>query len=679
VTHSEVAHAVSDSPLGPWRHHDVALPPRGTNFWDGSCTHNPTVLRIAGKYYLYYMGNYGDGIVKQPLNWEHRNHQRIGVAVADSPNGPWQRFDQPVLDISADTNAPDALMTSNPSVVQRPDGRVLMIYKAVGLKRPLPFGGPVVHLAATADHPLGPFTKHPGEIFGAQGVMFAAEDPFIWRGADRYWAVVKDNEGHFTHRGYSLALWESKDGMDWTLSQHPFVANPGSIRWADGRAETLTSIERPQLLFENGEPIALCCAAADNQERDGSFNIQIPLKVVAPLRNPPGSAASRFSTSGAWSFSSLPGHETNKNSIYTREPGATATWRPELRSDGPTRLSLFLVTHPGNDRAARVEVFAEGKTNILSVDMESGMPRWLPLGEFGFSGRGDEFVRVRSSGKGTVRISALKTEILDSQGGQVWQTLIFDDLLPQDPARLRRVAPGNIRPGPPNPEQWELTFSDDFNGSHLDTNVWRSAQGQSWGKLLSARYPENIAVSNGLLRLITKKEKRGGKEWTSAMLSTTRFRQTYGYWESRYRYAAASGLNQAFWMNAGAKDKTQGFEIDVNEGHYPADINSSLHQSELPSQSKRFVADYDLAADFHLYAVEWNENEVIYYFDGQEIFRVPNTKAHLDVPVIFATAVLPFWAGPVTDDLDGKSMDVDWVRVYRKRPQAPTSAGQPKP
>jgi len=94
VTHSEVAHAVSDSPFGPWTHRDLALPPRGTNFWDGSCTHNPTVLRNGGKFSLYYMGNYGDGVVREPLNGEHRNPQRIGVAVAGSPNGPWQRFDK---------------------------------------------------------------------------------------------------------------------------------------------------------------------------------------------------------------------------------------------------------------------------------------------------------------------------------------------------------------------------------------------------------------------------------------------------------------------------------------------------------------------------------------------------------------------------------------------------------
>ena len=277
ASYSEIAHAVSDSPFGPWAHHDVALPPRGTNYWDGSCTHNPTILRIGNKFYLYYMGNYGDGLVTGSLNWTHRNHQRIGVAVADSPNGPWLRFDKPIVDISSDTNAPDALLTSNPSVAQRPDGGVLMVYKAVAMRGKPPFGGPVSHLVATADSPTGPFTKHPGEVFGAKGVMFAAEDPFIWHGADRYWAVVKDNDGNFTHRGYSLALWESADGIDWKLSKNPFVANPGTIRWADGHDELLTTLERPQLVFENGEPIALCCAAANNKTRDGSFNVQIPL------------------------------------------------------------------------------------------------------------------------------------------------------------------------------------------------------------------------------------------------------------------------------------------------------------------------------------------------------------------------------------------------------------------
>ena len=103
VTNSEVAHAVADHPLGPYKHSDVTLPPRGKEFWDGSCTHNPTVIRSRGKYYLYYVGNTGDGSF-----WSNRNNQRIGVAVADKPEGPWQRFDKPVLDVSADHDALDA-------------------------------------------------------------------------------------------------------------------------------------------------------------------------------------------------------------------------------------------------------------------------------------------------------------------------------------------------------------------------------------------------------------------------------------------------------------------------------------------------------------------------------------------------------------------------------------------
>jgi len=240
VTHSEIAHAVADSPTGPFRHVNVALPPRGKEFWDGLTTHNPTILRAGDRYYLYYMGNTGDGKEMATLNWTHRNNQRIGVAVSESPNGPWQRFDRPIVDVSADPDAPDSLVATNPTVARRPDGGYLMIYKAVGRKRPLPFGGPVVHLTATADSPTGPFTKQLRTIFLAPGVDFPAEDPFAWYDyrAGRYLAIVKDNDGHFTKAGKSLALWESHDGFDWKLAPHALVSTT-EITWAGGQKQKL--------------------------------------------------------------------------------------------------------------------------------------------------------------------------------------------------------------------------------------------------------------------------------------------------------------------------------------------------------------------------------------------------------------------------------------------------------
>ncbi|TWT85138.1 Glycosyl hydrolases family 43 [Planctomycetes bacterium CA13] len=287
VTHSEIAHAVSESPFGPFRFQDVALPPRGAEFWDGLCTHNPTVHRFADKYYLYYMGNTGDGVVtgapgKVKLNPVHRNNQRIGVAVADNPNGPWIRFDQPLINVNPDVESLDALMTSNPSVVQRPDGGYLMVYKAVGKKKPGIWGGPVVHCVATSDSPIGPFKKHDEAVFQAPGFEFPAEDPFIWYQDGKYRAIVKDMRGAFTDAGQSLVLFDSTDGLEWSLANSPLVSTL-QIKWENGQVQKLKHLERPQLFIEDGKPVVLLCAAdtLDDQGVLQSFNVQIPVQTSA--------------------------------------------------------------------------------------------------------------------------------------------------------------------------------------------------------------------------------------------------------------------------------------------------------------------------------------------------------------------------------------------------------------
>ena len=284
VTHSEVAHAVSESPFGPFEHKGIALPVRGEEFWDGLCTHNPTVHRFGDKYYLYYMGNTGDGkVVGKPgtpkLNWVHRNNQRIGVAVAEDPHGPWQRFDEPLIDISPDSTAWDALMTSNPAITQRPDGGYLLVYKAVGKKNPLPAGGPVVHMVATSDSPTGPFEKSDTPIFMYEGERFPAEDPYIWYQEGKYRAIVKrikhtaDNQ-----RLFSLVHYDSQDGFDWQPAKDHDITER-IVKWENGRVQQFTHLERPQVYLENGIPVALLCAADtldDNHVRQ-AFNLQIPL------------------------------------------------------------------------------------------------------------------------------------------------------------------------------------------------------------------------------------------------------------------------------------------------------------------------------------------------------------------------------------------------------------------
>ncbi len=276
VTHSEIAHATAPSPAGPWTHRDVALPKRGAEFWDGMCTHNPCIRKFDGKYYLYYVGNTGDGKAMRKLNWSHRNNQRIGVAVADSPSGPWKRFDKPVIDVSAAKDAPDSLMMSNPAITQRPDGMYELIYKAVGLKKKLPFGGPVVHLTAVSKSPTGPFVKDLKPIFTDGKATFPAEDSCLFTHGGRIYAVLKDMNGYFTsHKGRSLVLFEKDAVAGWKPAAHALVTGT-SLRHESGEVQQLRYLERPQIYMEDGRPVALCCAAG-TQDMKETFNVQIPL------------------------------------------------------------------------------------------------------------------------------------------------------------------------------------------------------------------------------------------------------------------------------------------------------------------------------------------------------------------------------------------------------------------
>lgn len=229
---------------------------------------------------------------------------------------------------------------------------------------------------------------------------------------------------------------------------------------------------------------------------------------------------------------------------------------------------------------------------------------------------------------------------------------------------LRHFEEAIVEAGPPASSHWKLTFDDEFNGNSLNYSVWSSENGTVRG--LSSRWPENAQVSGGLLHLVTRKESKGGKQWTTAGIWTTNFRQAYGYWEARYRYARTTGLNNAFWINT--RDYAhQQYEIDINEGHYPNEVNSTLHQTGLPDNSTRYLAPFNLADDFHVYACLWTKDVVIYYVDGKEIARKPNVKAQIPAPILFSTALIS-WAGAVSDAANGTSMDVDWVRVYSQIP-----------
>ena len=280
---SEIAVAVADHPAGPFKYLKVALPARGTQFWDGSATHNPAVVSYKGKYYLYYMGTSSNAAITQPVPasgnwWYYRNSQRIGVAVADNPDGNWKRMDKPVLSVSADSTAYDALMVSNPAATFDDKGRAILLYKMV-CKNGKINGGQVRFGVAFADSPFGPFVKHNKTIFeatdGAKEWM-VAEDPFVWYHKGNYFAIVRDVVGKFTGDSGAFAMMISKNGTDWLPAKYPKVVG-STFLWENGE-KSVSKLERPCLYLENGVPKYLYGATRANVEQTMSYNVAVPLQ-----------------------------------------------------------------------------------------------------------------------------------------------------------------------------------------------------------------------------------------------------------------------------------------------------------------------------------------------------------------------------------------------------------------
>ena len=285
LSDSVISYATADNPLGPYQPQGIILKGRGGDYWDAEMVHNPTIKKFGEKYYLYHIGTrktatFDDyrqrGIFRDKPSTHADDHanrrvnQRIGVAVADSPEGPWQRFEEPIIDV--EPGGIRHYFVCNPSVTETPEGDYLMVYKSMDADSRM------VHGVARADKPEGPFQCYPDPIFTAGDDGFPAEDPFIWHSGGFYYAIVKDFKGSFTGHtgGHSLALFYSTDGIDWRPTEDPLVSTT-EIRWTDGTTEKLSNLERPQLWLDNGRPAVLFCAARSPRV-PRSFNVHIPLQ-----------------------------------------------------------------------------------------------------------------------------------------------------------------------------------------------------------------------------------------------------------------------------------------------------------------------------------------------------------------------------------------------------------------
>lgn len=246
----------------------------------------------------------------------------------------------------------------------------------------------------------------------------------------------------------------------------------------------------------------------------------------------------------------------------------------------------------------------------------------------------------------------------------------------------------------PVPLEWTLVFADEFDGPAGQSPSparWRADLGTDWGNAqleYDTARPQNVALDGaGNLAIVARRENYLEQEYTSARINTRAlFEQARGRFEARIKLPVGRGLWPAFWL-LGANFATVGWpqcgEIDIMEsrGQEPNVVLGSLHgpgYSGGQAVSSRYTkpgAGFDAA--FHVFAVEWSEDRIVWSIDGAP-YRVvtprdlpAGTTWVFDHPffVILNVAVGGNFVGPPDETtVFPQTMLVDWVRVYKAEP-----------
>lgn len=251
-----------------------------------------------------------------------------------------------------------------------------------------------------------------------------------------------------------------------------------------------------------------------------------------------------------------------------------------------------------------------------------------------------------------------------------------------------------VNSGPPVDNDWELTMGDEFDHDNMDWTKWTSENYIRFEDL-SARWPENAKIKDGKLFLYNYHDNR--KVPYSSASITMKERQMHGFFEARYKYPDCYGSHSSFWTTGSYNGKFHG-DFNYNEGTFPALISNNNYflnyEAQVPlvtdpkknvkAQARDWFAGVSLSKEFHTYSGYAYPEFIAYGFDGKWSHKVENFQEYyvgkgqenactIDAPYDFIlSTVITTFDGPLDkDNIDNTAMEVDWVRVYKKKRFAP--------
>eukprot|EP00419_Tripos_fusus_P000751 CAMPEP_0172693568 /NCGR_PEP_ID=MMETSP1074-20121228/26079_1 /TAXON_ID=2916 /ORGANISM="Ceratium fusus, Strain PA161109" /LENGTH=369 /DNA_ID=CAMNT_0013513957 /DNA_START=56 /DNA_END=1165 /DNA_ORIENTATION=+ len=199
--------------------------------------------------------------------------------------------------------------------------------------------------------------------------------------------------------------------------------------------------------------------------------------------------------------------------------------------------------------------------------------------------------------------------------------------------------PSPTPPGPP--KRWKLVWSDGFdncpNGRPDPTN-WGYEHGYVRNKEQQWYQEDNAECDNGNLVITAKKEQPAEDKsyhyTSSSLLSQGKRQFKHGKYEMRAKIPVDKGAWPAFWVR-GADTKlewpTDG-EVDIMEYYQGKVLANFIYGKDWSStvfNSKTFPVNQSWADQFHVWAMEWDAEEMKISVDGKLVNSMKVAAADL--------------------------------------------------
>ena len=195
----------------------------------------------------------------------------------------------------------------------------------------------------------------------------------------------------------------------------------------------------------------------------------------------------------------------------------------------------------------------------------------------------------------------------------------------------------------PNNRNLSESFLELFEGP-IDPEKWyRSDFTVRGGNFLNSWRPENVDRTSTGVDFYLKRENFDGMEFSGAEIQRRAWTQ-YGRFETIMRAAPGSGTALGFFTHTDSFFKDPHEEIDIEWlGRDENLVQLNVFAGNGPEGSWKYRMPFDVTSEFHHYAFEWTPTEIVWFIDGQEIFRV--TDQQMDIPDTPQRYIVHLWTG----------------------------------